>query len=60
MKKVRKRKRREYVRCSVCSKLIPLTSISTIKVPKHRDRFEPSSYCAGSDEPIESIIKRYE
>jgi hypothetical protein len=54
-----KLKKRQYVRCSGCDKLIPLRSISTITVPKHRDPDVPSTHCPGSGRPIDRIITRY-
>ena len=48
---------KEYCRCRTCLRLIPVR-INTIKVPDHRDRWNPSEYCPGSGEPIHQIIKR--
>ena len=57
MKKVRKL--RECARCPDCHELFVLRSISATKVPKHRDRLDPSSLCSGSGAPIQQIEKRY-
>ena len=54
----KQRKLREYTRCPHCLRAILLRSISSTTVPKHRDRYDPSSLCPGSGEPLQRVFRR--
>jgi hypothetical protein len=51
-RRVRAVKEKEFVKCHICGKLLPLR-VSTIRIPKHRDPYNVSSLCPGSGKPLD-------